>query len=461
MVLTFGYLLNPFFDLLAIVIILAATERLFHQELTRYRDSKLILLFVNVLFVVVASLELLRNLYPTFVVMSAYSYAAPILIICDSILLGSLAYVIYVQPRETTFRERLGAFLGKRLWPHGVLLLSFTAYNATVIAFLLLTRPFQIVQRENLAGFPVSSTLYDSSFLAMLAVTAITFVAYPCVQLFRASAKSMVESARRSLRIITFGWMTIGFSLILINGYMVKLNVDASALGYLIVAICYSFPVVLFGRTTLLEEFFRPVRPEGAIPLATPFSTRLGLEGQVVQGEVALLEVSPSTEYENVVREFATEQISRGGALYIFTSRGSPVWNAISKVEGARVFVFTDSVSYPRQGDRPFQMLLPRVNEAVLLDTVDKMLTSNPPSDVAFAFDSVSDFVLYLGAEKSYLFIKRVLELVSQTHVTGLFLLTVGAQEEQVRNLMISLFGVHLTFDSSGLRVTRRRVEGR
>jgi hypothetical protein len=203
-----------------------------------------------------------------------------------------------------------------------------------------------------------------------------------------------------------------------------------------------------------------------SIPVAAidnhPFSRRLGAKAPSFQGRVMLLEVDPSANHGRVIRDFAVEQISNGSSFYAFTHEASPVRDALSGVEGVRLFIMTGEVSYPKPTERPFEMLLPQDDEAVLLDSIGRALSSSsdPRSPVAFAFDSLSDYVRRSGFERSYRFFRTAMEMISSSsqpdRVTALFLITAGALDERVRTIVMSLFACQLTFDSSGhLRITR------
>ena len=169
----------------------------------------------------------------------------------------------------------------------------------------------------------------------------------------------------------------------------------------------------------------------------------------------ALLEVDSSLAYEQVVVDFAVELSSNNLPVYAFTSKGSPVYNALNRVPGVRFYILSGKVSYPRPDDQPYQILVPNNDHAVLLDLLDKTIASNSATGAAIIFDSVSDMVILTGVESAYKFLKQANESMGGNKVASIFLMTAGAHEERVVNVLRGLFPNILVYDSSGLRMTR------
>lgn len=115
----------------------------------------------------------------------------------------------------------------------------------------------------------------------------------------------------------------------------------------------------------------------------------------------------------------------------------------------------TESVTYSRTGETPSEILIPRNDQAVTFDVLERAIRSDPGSSVALVFDSVSDLILYDGVEKAYRFLKQVNEVLGESKVTALFLMTLGTVDNKSTRLVMSLFQRHLQLDGSGMRLTR------
>ena len=165
------------------------------------------------------------------------------------------------------------------------------------------------------------------------------------------------------------------------------------------------------------------------------------------------MQFDPSRNYEEAVRDFVVEEISRSTPTYIFTSKGSPIHVIISKIPEARFFLMTESVSYSKEGERSSEMLIPRNDPSVTLDVLERTISSNPGSSVALVFDSISDLIMYDGVEKTYKFLKQANEILGERKVTALFLM--ASAVDKPTKLVMSLFQKHLLLDRSGLKVTR------
>jgi len=279
---------------------------------------------------------------------------------------------------------------------------------------------------------------------------------YPPTLLVLAARKVKDKAIRRVLVILPVCWSGIGLDLLDFNGYVLSsLQIDATPFGYLIASVAFGVTALVFRRASLLTGFFEPTRVRQPGAAIYPFSSRLGSERGVVRELKALLEVDSSLAYEQVVVDFAVELSSNNIPIYAFTSKGSPVYSALSRVPGVRYYILSGKVSYPRPDDQPSQILVPNNDHAVLLDLLDKTIASNSATGAAIIFDSVSDMVLLTGVESAYKFLKQANESMGGNKVASVFLMTTGAHEERVVNVLRGLFPNILVYDASGLRMTR------
>lgn len=135
------------------------------------------------------------------------------------------------------------------------------------------------------------------------------------------------------------------------------------------------------------------------------------------------------------------------------------MYNAVRKKPGVRVYTFSSSVSYPKETEDPDEILVPAVDPPILLDVLNKIVTINPGAKITVVYDSLSDLVLSIGLQESYKFVRQANGILNRPNVAAMFLMTLGAHEEQTVNLVKSLFPNHLLVDEQGLRTTRKAPE--
>ncbi len=121
-----------------------------------------------------------------------------------------------------------------------------------------------------------------------------------------------------------------------------------------------------------------------------------------------------------------------------------------------RLYILTTRVSYPTPGDQPNEVSVPQNDQAIILDVIDKTVHANPEGKVAIIYDNISDLILSAGFEETYKFLKQINEIVNDPRVNALFLLTAGAHPAENVSLIRSLFPFHISYDSTGLKFTRR-----
>ena len=105
---------------------------------------------------------------------------------------------------------------------------------------------------------------------------------------------------------------------------------------------------LVFRRASLLTAFFEPVKTTGKFTAEFPFTERLGVPVTFLPGRTLLLEADPSVAYEQAVADFARQSISNNSTVYVFTAKGSPIFNALQKINGVRFYILSTKVSYPK-----------------------------------------------------------------------------------------------------------------
>ncbi|HXW37904.1 MAG TPA: hypothetical protein VEJ36_08410 [Nitrososphaerales archaeon] len=454
------YLITPSVHLLTILITCVSAFYVYKQEILRYRHVRSLLLLVHFFFVFLVFFEFLRN-FPVFYqnngYMIFYTDANTTFVLIDVLLLTLVALAVYYKPSGPSFRSLFAEMLSRPL--QLFIFAVFLVYVVVVDAYLFVPpQPFTIMTNiSNIAGVPISATVFDPFYLNLLLIVLIVFAAYPSLLLLLASRQTLELQIRNALRILPLAWIGIGLDILVFNGYLLTLSppIDASALGYLFAAIAFSLTAAIFRRATLLSGFFQQVPLGQALPKEHPFSTRLGLVEEDVVGKNFLLEVDPSSRFEDAVKDFALEFASNNYLVFTFTSRGRPVYNALAKLEGIRFYTFSAKVSYPRPTDQSNEVLVPQNDQSVILNVLDKTVSANPDVKIAVIFDSVTDLLLSAGFDNAYKFLKQANEIVSEARVAALFILTMGAHDDKQTNVVRSLFTNHLSFEGSELKLVR------
>jgi predicted transcriptional regulator len=174
------------------------------------------------------------------------------------------------------------------------------------------------------------------------------------------------------------------------------------------------------------------------------------------EGKSLLLEVDPAISYEVIVREFAERFRSSKSLVFAFTWKGGPIYAALSSLDGVQIFSMTSQATYPKPSGHGTEVSVPQDDLAVLLDLTANTLQAHANRRTLIIFDSISDIVLSLGFEKTYNFLKAQKELLArEPNATALLVAKRNAQDDRVMSLIRGLYADHLSYDASGLAVTR------
>jgi len=426
------------------------------QETSDYRQLKGLLISVQMLFISIVVLEVGRSFTTSLVYMTVYTIGNTTFVLVDVILLTLVALTVYLRPKGSSIRAVIASMNSHPR--QQALFWANLAYIALAEATIWVFRPFTIKQVENLAGANVSATNFSDAYLALLLGVLLIFIAYPSTLLFLARRRASDPEVKRALLLLPLIWAGIGLDLLIFEGYLIGVGIDASALGYLIAASMFSGSALIFRRATVLSGFFDPI----AIPSGQPrpsrsdlASLKVGIDASRLLGRNILLEVDPSAGYEKVIKALALEWVAEEYVVFTFTSKGSPVFVALSGVLGARFYTFSERVSYPRPGLTQYEVLVPRNDQSILLNVLDKTLKTNPNLKMAVIFDSISDMILSSSFESSYKFLKQANELIGPSGKTAIFLMTKSAHSEREANIVRSLFPNQLSYDSAGLEVSK------
>ena len=423
------------------------------QQARTYGRTRDFLVLVHVFFLGVVILEFARNYYSSPAFVSIYTVGATTFILSDVVLLTLMASSFYYRSSASGGGSPFRGLLKRRL--HLAIFAAFMAYIAIVEGVLLKYLPFTSARITNIAGVTLYDTVFDPTYVGLLFVVLVLFILYPSVQLLLSRERTSDRGVRRALLILPVCWSAIGLEFLIFNGYLLIIGIDASSLGYLIGAAVFLVTARIFRQATTFSTLFATTTPVITKAPVQGFSSRIGVPASL-EGKLLLFETSSETNYEEVVSDFILEVTSGGSRVFVFTAKGSPVYHAVSALGGARVYVFSSSISYPKETENPDEILVPAGDIPILLDVMSKVIALNPGAKIAVVYDSLSDILLSLGLQECYKFIRQANGILNQPQVSGLFLMTLGAHDEQAVNLIKSLFPNHLLLDRRGLRITRK-----
>ena len=443
-------LLIPAIHIVTLLITATSAIYVYRQKTTDYPQVRRLLVMVHLFYMGVVSLEFARTFVPappdpipafTQAFLTIYTIFNTSFVLADVLLLTLVAVAIYYRPNGKNMMDIIREVAKHQT---GMTLLGvYTFYILLAEGYLLVVLPFTAKPLVNIVGATVITTQFDQQYLAMLLGILMVFIVYPAGLLLLARRRTADTQVRRAFAILPVAWVGIGVDLLVFNGFLLNppISVDASAIGYLFAAAAFSATAATFRRATLLSAFFQPgIAATGIAPPSTTFSGRIGLTTEGALGRVFLLEVDSSSNFEEPIKDMANELGSNQRVVYAFTAAGSPVYSALTGMTNVRFFTMTRKVSYPKPGERPDEVLVPSADQSVLLNVLDKAITSNPDLKFGVIFDSVSDLILSSGLEVTYKFLKQANEMLNTHHVTALFLMTAGAHSDREVNVVKSLF---------------------
>jgi hypothetical protein len=454
MAITGAELVVPAIDLLTLIFTGISGYYVYRQNTTLYGEVKVLLIWVHVFFGGVMILEFLRNYITTSLFVAVYTVLGTSFILWDVLLLTTVAAAVYLRPEGKGIRKLLRTIVKKRIV--GDVYLAITVYALAIDAYLAIFRPFTSVRVINIAGISVESTSFSQAYLALVLIVLLLFLTYPTTLFLNARSKTKDRQVRRALVLLPVVWGGIGLDLVIFNGFLLSQGIDDVAVGYLFASIAFATTATIFRRASLLSGFFGPVSGAQINTPVFPLSQSLGIQSSTLIGRTFLFELDPSHNYEQVIDDFAVEMLSNKSLVFVFTSKRSPIYNSLSRIKGVRFYTLSSAVSYPRATDVPDEILVPQNDQAILLDIIQKTITSDPEARIGLVYDNISDLILTSSLENAYKFLKQANELIDLNRVASIFLFTASAHDERTSNLIKTLFNNHILMTPAGPRIVRQ-----
>ncbi|MGI0090487.1 MAG: hypothetical protein ACREBS_02140 [Nitrososphaerales archaeon] len=454
MAITAADIVVPAIDIFTLLLTALSGYFVYRQNTTVYREVKILLIYVHIFFGGVLVLEFLRNFLSSQLFIAVYTVLGTSFVLWDVLLLMTVGAAVYLRPEGQGIRRLLATITKKRL--AGAVYVVIGIFVLGIDAYLAIFQPFTLVEVSNIAGIAVKSTSFSQNYLALVLVVLVLFLTYPTTLFLAARSKTKDRQVRRALLLLPVVWSGIGIDLIIFNGFLLSRGIDDVAIGYLFASIAFAITATIFRRASLLSGFFGPLE---ALQISTPtfpFSGSLNMDSSTLVGKTILFELDPSYNYEQVVDNFAIELLSNKALVFAFTSKGSPIYNTLQKINGVRFYTLSSTVSYPRGTSVPDEILVPQNDQAILLDIIQKTITADPDARIGLIFDNISDLILTSSLESTYKFLKQANEIIDLNRVASLFLFTASAHDEKASNLVKTLFTTQVTTTPAGPKLVRQ-----
>jgi len=184
------------------------------------------------------------------------------------------------------------------------------------------------------------------------------------------------------------------------------------------------------------------------------FSELIGLDHRELIGRKFLLEFDPVSDYEKVVDRLAKESIANIEPIFVFTSNASPIHKYLAKQPTIKFFLTSFSTSIPKLTSEN-EVLLPAKSIPLILEALSKVLETHADANVCFVFDILSDLLTSIGREKTFIFLRHALDMLSSEKITGLFLLNTGAHQAEVVSQVRGFFANLLTHEKDKIKVVK------
>ena len=194
-------------------------------------------------------------------------------------------------------------------------------------------------------------------------------------------------------------------------------------------------------------------RSKPSIKKKTPsFSGSFGMTHQQMIGKKILLEIDPTGDYQKALYDFIFEAKNNGEKLFIFSSVNSTLHSNFSGAENVEFFLLASKASSTQQMSEK-ETLLPASDLSVLLNTFIGIQGVKMKKTINILFDNLSDTILLCGFEKTYKFIRWLLETTSSPKATTLFVFNPTAHDPATSSSIRGLFQIRLAYAKGGPKV--------
>jgi hypothetical protein len=182
---------------------------------------------------------------------------------------------------------------------------------------------------------------------------------------------------------------------------------------------------------------------------ATAFSKQFGITHEQLVGKKILLEVDPASDYNVALSGFVSEAKNNGEPLFIVTNKNSALHSVFSPAGDASFLLLTSKIHYSQKINEK-ESSLPASDVSILLDACVKIQETHQDKTINLLFDNISDIILRCGIDKTYKFIRMLLEALSSSNTTALFVFIPTAHDQETSSSIRGLFQTQLTYTKDG-----------
>jgi hypothetical protein len=200
---------------------------------------------------------------------------------------------------------------------------------------------------------------------------------------------------------------------------------------------------VFRGEEASLAQLENKIRTLDMSESTDVFSQTVGLSHEAILGKKLLLQFDPQSDYERVFRSILAESASNFERTVAFTRKDSHINTLVQRQPGAKIFVLTSRVSYPKMENENL-VLLPSYDTSLLLDALNKTIEAYAGSSFTIIFDSISHFVFTLGPERTYSLVRQALELMISRKITAIFSMNSKAHDPKIVSTFQNMFDLEI-----------------
>ncbi len=437
----------------AMIVTAVAGTLVYRQHLTSYRVVRDFLVGVYVATFFLIGLELWRVSGATSQFMQVYAPLSTGLGLAGGVFLSTASVGMYLHPQGSNFRTFVSDLRKSRT--HTLLVTLYSVFSISIVGYVATFRPFTVGYVTALGGGQVLALGAPAYYVVLLALMLIFFLSYPTAVLFMATRRIPHKTLSESLLSLPIGWAGVTVMYVVFESLVWVDRLDATGLMYFLNSLIFLFITQNFGHSAVLAGLVaQPAGAPTSVPAGqeTTGSTSLGgIPVASLTGRPVLFEADTSLGFEDRIREIASVLLGAGKSVFVFTSRGSRVHQAVSSLEGVKLYLMAANISYYKPGDSENEVLISADNPSVVLDALAKSTGASAEKGTAVIFDSLSDLVLSLGFQPTYKFMKAALEVVAEKGTISVFVMLSGTQEKNVENIIVGRFPVILKNTKSGL----------
>jgi len=327
------YILSPAVDLVAIIVVLFSALNISRQSITSYFQVRTLFIAVHVIFSIIVIFEFLRNFITSYNFLYVYTIVNTTLVLTDVSLLTLITHAIYKPPEGDKVIDIAKSITKQRRL---FFLPFFLLYLGFAEVYLIFGQPFQPVTLNDIFNITRFSTVFDVEYLYVLLIVLLVFSIYPTGLLLVSRRHTKDRYVRRVLMILSVTWIGIGLILLVFNGFLIVEQIDATSVGYLLAAILFAVTAAQFKKSTVLSSFFEvrsPIKEKEVIPFAKK------IERPAPSSSIYLFEIVPAFGSHDRLLEFVSKVVSEGYVPFVFTQRGSAVYQSLSRIENVRFFL--------------------------------------------------------------------------------------------------------------------------